>query len=377
MKYIFLPYLSVLLLFSCKEKKATPMPVEENSRDQNAVVLSTSQSKNASIQMGSIEKKNMSSTMKVNGIIDAPPQNMISISAPMGGYLLSTDLLPGTHINKGSVLAVLEDQQYIQLQHDFLIAKTRLNLAEKEYLRQKELNQSQASSDKVFQIAENEYQLLKITLSALREKLKIININPAKLDETTISSKVYIYSPIKGYVSDVKVNIGKYVNPTEVLFELIDPSDIHLNLKIFEKDIDKLKIGQHLSAYSNHNPTLKHPCKIILIGKIIGSDHTVDVHCHFEDYDKNLLPGMYMNATIELLNHDTWTLPETSIVTYEGNNFVFVEEMDHQYLMHPVTLGDMENEMVEIINHEDLLNKKIVTRGAYTLLMAMKNDEEL
>jgi cobalt-zinc-cadmium efflux system membrane fusion protein len=39
----------------------------------------------------------------------------------------------------------------------------------------------------------------------------------------------------------VNVNIGKYVNPSDVLFEFINPDDIHLNLKVYEKDLENLK----------------------------------------------------------------------------------------------------------------------------------------
>jgi hypothetical protein len=42
-------------------------------------------------------------------------------------------------------------------------------------------------------------------------------------------------------VSKVNVNIGKYVNPSDVLFELINPDDIHLNLKVYEKILETSK----------------------------------------------------------------------------------------------------------------------------------------
>lgn len=364
----------ILLLFlitSCNSKKTEE--VQTVVENENVVSLTNEQLKNATIETGVLERRPISSILKVNGQVDVPPQNMVSVSMPLGGYLKSTKLLPGLHFSKGEVIAVMEDQQYIQLQQDYLITKSQLNFAEKEFLRQKELNQSQASSDKVFQLAESEYKTLRITLSSLAEKLKLININPNNLTEKSISKSVNIYAPINGFVSKVNVNIGKYVNPSDVLFELINPSDIHLNLKIFEKDVVKLQIGQKLFAFTNNEIDKKHLCEILLISKDLSAEHTADVHCHFENYDKNLLPGMYMNAEIELKNTNTFTLPEDAIVNFEGKNFLFISKNSNVFLMTEVKIGNHEDGFVEIVNDSDFENTKIVTKGAYTLLMKLKN----
>jgi cobalt-zinc-cadmium efflux system membrane fusion protein len=364
------------LIISCQSKKEEA-PTEAKSLKESIVSLTAAQLKNANLSTGVLEKKSISSVLKVNGQIDVPPQNMVSISMPLGGYLKTTKLLPGMHINKGEVIATMEDQQYVQLQQDYLTTKSRLSFAEKEFERQKELNQSQASSDKVFQMAEADYKTLRITLSALGEKLKLININPIALSEKNISKSVNIYSPINGFVSKVNVNIGKYVNPADVLFELINPTDIHLNLKIFEKDITKLAIGQKLVAYTNNQVENKHKCEIILISKDLSIDeHSADVHCHFEDYDKTLLPGMYMNAEIEVKSTAALTLPEEAVVTFEGKEYIFVVLDNKTFKITEVTTGNSENGYIEILNGDSLPHKTLVTKGAYTLLMKLKNKSD-
>jgi cobalt-zinc-cadmium efflux system membrane fusion protein len=223
-------------------------------------------------------------------------------------------------------------------------------------------------------LADSEYTSLRIALSALSEKLKLINVNPNTLSEKNISKSVNIYAPINGFVSKVNVNIGKYVNPSDVLFELINPSDIHLNLKIFEKDITKLSIGQKLVAYTNNQPDKKYKCDILLISKDLSIDeHTAEVHCHFENYDKTLLPGMYMNADIELKSSDVLTLPQESIVSFEAKDYVFVVLNKNQFRMTEVKTGNIENGYIEILNPEYLQDKKVITKGAYTILMTLKN----
>jgi len=362
-------------LISCGTKNEAETTVD-STHIENSVTLSAVQLKNAGISLGKIEQRSISSVLKVNGRIDVPPQNMISVSVPMGGYLKSTKLLPGMHLNKGEVIAVMEDQQYIQLQQDYLTAKARLNFTANEYQRQKELNQSKASSDKVFQQTEVDYTTEKINVKSLAERLELIGINPTKLDENTISKSINIYSPIDGYVSKVNVNIGKFTQPSEVLFELINPADIHLALTIFEKDLSKLSIGQKLVAYTNSQPDKKHECEIILIGKNLSAERSTEVHSHFEDYDKSLVPGMYMNAEIEIKNTNAYTLPEEAIVRFQNNQYIFLAEVDKTYSIREVKTGVLENGFIEIISGESLVDKMVVVKGAYNLLMTMKNKVE-
>ena len=373
MKNIVIIVLLNWFVASCKNHREVE---QTKTVIEDVVTLTDAQMKNSNIKAGKVEQKSFSSILKVNGRIDVPPQNMVSVSVPLGGYLRSTKLLPGMHLNRNEVIAVLEDQQYIQLQQDYLVAKAQFSFHESEYNRQKELNQSKASSDKVFEQARSTYQTQKVLIRSLEEKLKLLRINPSSLNENNISRSIRIYSPIDGFVSKVNVNIGKYITPGDVMFELVNPTDIHLNLKIFEKDIDKLFIGQHVLAYTNNNPEKKYNGDIILISKDVAPDGTTEVHCHFDSYDKVLFPGMYMNAEIELKNNLRNVLPDEAVVHFEGKQYVFANTGKNQFEMIELQTGQSENGLTEITSSGDLSGKKIVIDGAYTLLMSLKNKEE-
>ena len=376
--FIFLSA-TVILLAACGAKKKD-VEITYISSNENMVTLTNVQSKNAGIDVGKMEQKEISSILKVYGKIDVPPQNMVSISVPLGGYLKTTRLLPGMHVNKGEVLAVMEDQQYIQLQQDYLTAKAKISYLENEYKRQKDLNESKAVSDKVYQQSEADYRSQRIMISALSEKLKLAGINIGRISETKISRSINIISPINGFVSKVNVNIGKYVSPTDVMFELVNPTDIHLALKVFEKDLDKLYEGQKLVAYTNNKPDKKYNCEILIIGKDISMDRNTDVHCHFEKYDKVLIPGTYMNAEIEVKNNKTFVLPADAIVTFENKQFVFKVKGNNHFEITEVNIGESEKGFTEIIltqqNKNNMTPADFVVKGAYSLLMMMKNKAE-
>lgn len=372
MKNLFLILITAFFI-SCGNKSNNKN--EQVKTEGNLITLTESQLKNSGIVLGKQEEKSISAILTVNGKIDVPPQNMVSISVPLGGYLKTTHLLSGMKVKKGEVIATMEDQKYIDIQQDYLTSKAKLNYYEKEYNRQKELNISKASSDKTYQQTESDFRTQKILIKALYEKLKLIGINPDNLDENTLSRSVNVFAPIDGYVASVKVNIGKYVNPSDVLFELVNPSDIHLALTVFEKDVNKIYIGQKLKAYTNNFPEKKYDCEIILIGQNLSAERSVEVHCHFDNYDNSLIPGMFMSADIDVKTYKAMVLPEEAVVSFDNKQYVFLERNKNEFEIKEVKCGISENGFIEIVSL-DKNNTKIVVKGAYTLLMAFKNREE-
>lgn len=372
-------YIIVFSIFiaACNSSKTNNETKQANA-NENSVSLTAEQMKIAGIQTGNAETKTISTVLKVNGVIDVPPQNMVSISFPLGGYLKSTKLLPGMHVSKGEVLAVLEDPQYIQLQQDYLMAKAKLSFSEADFNRQKELNATKANSDKTFQQAKSDFESQKVLVKSLSEKLQLIGINPSTLNEDNLSRSVNIYSPINGFVSAVNVNIGRYISPTDVLFELVNPEDVHLNLTVFEKDVNKLSIGQKVVAYNNQSPEKKHDAEIILVSRNLDANRAAEVHCHFKKYDKELLPGMFMNAEINVQSNDALTVPEEAVVRWQNKNYVFTDAGNNNFQLTEVQTGVSEKGSIEILtaNKEEWSSKKIVTTNAYAVLMKMKNSGE-
>jgi cobalt-zinc-cadmium efflux system membrane fusion protein len=367
---------TLFVITSCGNKTPTEEATDSTVVESSVANLTEKQVQSIGITTGTLEQRSFSTILKVTGKVDVPPQNLISVSVPLGGYLKSSHLIPGMFVRKGESIAIIEDQQYIQLQQDFLTTQSKISFLENEYQRQKDLNQSKASSDKVFQQAEMELKTQKILVKSLSEKLKLTGINPEKLNENSISKSINIYSPISGYVSKVNVNIGKYISPTDVMFELVNTSDIHLALKVFEKDLDKLNIGQKVTAYTNTYPDKKYACEILLIGKSLSEERNTDVHCHFEVYDKALIPGTYMNAEIAITNAKSYVLPEDAIVRFENKYYVFLKKTASQFEMVEVQIGNTEKGFTEIIKTENLNNQTLVIKGAYSLLMSLKNKSE-
>jgi cobalt-zinc-cadmium efflux system membrane fusion protein len=257
------------------------------------------------------------------------------------------------------------------------LAQSNSQYAKKDFVRQKELNTNQASSDKVMQKAQNEAQNQNILVKGMAQKLRSLGINPDHLTPNTITKTVTVRSPISGYISSVKINLGQYVSPNEKLFEIVNTSDTHLVLKVFEKDLQYIKKGQKVFAYTNEDPQKKWEAEIILISQDFAADRSVVVHCHFQKYDPHLIPGTFMNAEVEINNQNGATLPEDAVVTWENQQYIFEETKPNTFTMTKVAIGNSENGNTQILNlPTNFYQKKIVTKGAYQLLMALKNIED-
>ena len=361
-------------IISCSSnQQETSVP--ERAINDKIVVLTEQQFLNSKLTTGKLTKGEMSSVLKLNGSIEATPQNTFSITMPLGGYIKNSQLVIGTKVAKGQALFQMNDPQYIQLQQDFLTANARLLYLQTELERQTTLNISKAVSDKVLQQTQMEFSTQNILVSALTEKLKIINIKSGTLTEKSMTGNITIESPINGFISKVNFNNGKYASPTDILAEIINNDNLTLQIQVFEKDLDKLKIGQQVIA-TNNNSDKKYPCTIQLISQNLTSERTAAITCEFDKSSAELFPGMYMNAEIVIANVTALSIPESAIVDFEGKSYVFLLQLNNQYLMQEINKGISSSGLVEILNHEAIGNSDVVIDGAYTLLMALKNKSE-
>ena len=356
---------------SSSDKPTTDAPTHEG----NAVTLSAEQFKLLDIKLGTPEKKIMSGVINANGMLDVPPQNMVTISAPLGGFVKSTDILQGMRVKKGQTIVVMEHPDYIQLQEDYLLNKNQLEFLELEYNRQQELVKENVSAAKSLQLAKSNYQSTKAKVQGMSAKLKLIGINPAELEAGDIKNTVTIASPISGFVTQVNVNVGMHVSPTDVLFKIVDTEHLHAEAMVFEKDLPNLKIGQRVQVMLSNENT-ERMATVFLVGKEISPDRTVRVHCHFQKEDPSLIPGLYFKALIETEASEHLVLPSTAVVAYNNQHFVFIEKDSLHYQMVEVQVGKSQNDFTEVILPAELAQAKMVINGTYSLLSILKNTEE-
>lgn len=371
-------FVFAMLIASCRNEQPQQEAIEEPQEgDITSVALTAAQFKTAGIALGKPEQKQISGTIKVNGVLDVPPQQLVSISAPMAGFLKSTDLLEGSRVKKGQRIAVIENLEFIQIQQDYLEAKSQYEFALADFQRQEELAKENVNSQKILQQSKASYQTWLARFNGLKEKLNVLNLNTTAVESGDLKSTISLYSPIDGYVTAVNANIGKFVNPTDALFEIVDTEHLHAELIIFEKDVPKIRIGQKV-RFTLANETRERTATVYLIGREISADRTIPIHCHIDQEDKELLPGMYLMAVVETGGALVPAVPNEAVIDFQGRKYLFVATEDEMHFrMVEVETGNTELGYTEITLPEGISEEtQIVTKGAYSLLSKMKNSEE-
>lgn len=343
--------------------------------DESSLTLTPDQFKAIGIVLGKPETRTMSDLITANGKLDVPPQNLVTVSAPLGGFVKNTHLLQGMYVRKGEVLVEVQDPEYIQLQQDYLEGASELELAKAEFERQDALAKENVNAQKTLQQAKSHYEILQAKVSGLKAKLAIINIKPSDIEGGNIQEVIRLRSSINGYVTDVNVNLGQHVNPSDALFKLVDTSHLHAELYVFEQDMPKLKIDQKVT-FNLINETKQRAATVHLIGREISNERTVRVHCHLDEEDKNLLPGMYIKASIEVNSGEARTLPDDAIVNFEGTHYVFTTPDEKTFTMEKVTTGTSQDGFTSVTFENSDQNRSVVLKGAYVLLSKLKNSEE-
>lgn len=384
--------LSTLAMVACgnKDSEKTESSKEASMKKEKPVVDGTKQitfTKDqynlAGIETGAIEMRNLSNIIKLNGTIDVEPESMASVSAPLGGYLKTAGRLPGEEIRKGQVLATIENPEFITIQQGYLESLSKLQFLEEEFNRQKRLREEDINSAKTFQQVSSDYKITQGRVKAYEQQLAIAGISRNSVKNGTITRTANLYAPISGFIKTSNVNIGDYVSPQDVLFEIIDLKDIHLALNAFEKDLGNIKVGQTVKFSLSDDNTFNRTAKVFLIGKATGSDRMIAVHCHIDkENKKGLLPGMYVKSWVESGTNKQNAVPSEAIVQYQGKDFVILEtektDSDYTFKLEQVKKG-IEQEGYTAVTFSDsgtVQNFRLVVKNAYAILSALRNSEE-
>jgi len=384
-KIVLLFSLVLFALTSCK-KTVKAESEKDEILAEDIVELRADQIKLAKIETGAIEMRSISGTLKVNGVVSVAPQNLATVCMPLGGFIKSTSLMPGNSVRRGQTLAVIENQDFIEMQQNYLEAKNKLEYAAAEYQRHKDLYKDDVYSQKNVQQVTTEYKNLKSQVSALKQKLELIGINPTRLTENNISRSVALTSPIAGYVKTVNVSIGKSVSSSDVLFEIVNCDKLFLELTLFEKDADKAAVGQKILFYIN-NESEQHDALIYQTGKSINDDKTYKVYATVVGHCKNIMPGMYVNALVEATSQQVTSLPTDAVVSFDDKDYIFIVEKNKtekgklftEYRMIKVQKGVSDKSFIEVKlpANFNIEKAKVVVKGAYNLLSAKKNAGEM
>jgi cobalt-zinc-cadmium efflux system membrane fusion protein len=392
------------------EKQLLSREVEEHSE---GIELTVEQMKAVGIEIGKIELRNLSSVIKASGQLEVPPQNKADVTSLVGGVIKRIFVLEGNYVKKGQTVAMIENPEFIKLQQEYLTIKKGHTYTVQEFERQKELKENNAGTGKIYQQAESNLMAERARLTGLETQMKQLGINPVSVASGNIATQLPIMAPIGGVIGHINVNAGTYVDVTKSLMDIIDNSNIHCDLLVFEKDLFKVKAGQEVNFILTNQDNRQITGRVYGINQSFESENkAVIVHAVIKDGAKHkLIPGMYVSALIKVGNESVTAVPVDAVVKSEGKEYIFIVDEEQKENDADKEIKTEANEkkeaesdkkegsetgenklafkMVEVISGVSELgyiqitfadkvpeNARVVTKGAFYILSKTKGGEE-
>jgi len=326
--------IALILYFVLKPKAVTESEAEEPATEKphaeapaKEVELNEAQYNAAGVALGTFTMKNLSDVVNANGYTKLPPQNQADISVHLGGVVQTIKVIEGEFVKKGEVLATIESPEFAKLQEAYLTSKSNLEFLSLEYDRQKKLSEEDVNSKKVFQRAKSDYDIEKARYSSLQKQLSILNLG----NGTNASSTMPVVAPISGYVTEVNVKIGTNAEVGKPLFGIVDNSKLHVDLLVYEKDLHKVRAGQNIRFVLTNQDNIEITGKVFNVSKAFENEtKSVAVHADISNSNQTLIPGMYVNALIDVGTQNVASLPADAIVRADGREFIFILEEGHE-----------------------------------------------
>ncbi len=390
------PVLATLfLLTSCKEHDeddhATHSEVVDNQHDahdeeeghEEGLHLTSEQIKAIGLEFGTVADMKVNDYVKATGTLGLPPSAYASVTPKAAGIVSGNrKFVEGNAIQKGAIIAYIENPDFIIKQQEYLEAKAQLAFKKLELKRQQKLVQAQAGVTKNLENAQAEVNILEAKTMGLGKQLAYLGISTAALTPETIRQKIPIYSPMTGYITSINLHNGMYANPMNPLMEIVSDGHLHLELDVFEKDIAKIKIGQKISYVIPALGSTVYDGEVSIIGKEFNMDSkTIRVHGHLDGQKPKFFKDLFINAQIWLNDVTESAIPESAIVKDGASLFVYAahpdaaqEEVEFEKLR--VIAGTTINGFTSVKLLDPIPEgMKIVTKGAYYVYAQSKAGE--
>ncbi|MEO5645372.1 MAG: efflux RND transporter periplasmic adaptor subunit [Bacteroidia bacterium] len=384
----FLPVILVaLIITSCGKSAESEKPGEEQADaggNQSTVQLTRKQYDEIKIQLGSITQKNLTNVLKTTGFLKVPPQNKASITSALGGTVQSILVQEGDFVQKGQTVATVTNPEFVRMQQEFLETQAQMTFAEQEYNRQKELSAQNVSAQKIFQQAQSNFNSLQAKFNSLKQQLALLNINTSQLLFSNISSSINIKSPISGSISHIEINIGSNIQPSNSLMDVVDNSQLHLDLFVFEQDLTTIKVGQTVDFTLTNLAGKSYTAKIFSVGNAFENDtKTISVHATITGDKTGLIEGMNVTGLVDIGDNLSPAIPSTALMSSGGSDFIFVlaDGTDTTKEIHfekvQVKKGISEGGFTAITPLRELsADIKVVISGSYYLMAILTNSGE-
>lgn len=385
MKKIVFFLLMITGFFACKNEQGGQkgeLDVTTASIEEEHLELSQEQMQKIGLVVGKMDQRNMQSVVRMNGRLETPPENRAAVSAILPGVIQQVFVKQGQLVKKGQKLASLRNPNFIEWQQTYLESKAKLEFFEKELKRQTQLAAQDISAQKQLESTTSEYKIINATLAGLKAKLQLAGLPAPEEVNSSFTSDLLVVSPINGFIEDMHLSLGQYVESNMPLMVIVNNDHLHGDLLAFEKDLPYLMEGQQMELFVQARPKDKHMATIFSITRAVDEQaNAVHIHAELNKPNPNLYSGMYVEARVSIQENFENCLPEEAIAQDKSLSYIFVVEEKHKdgsvhFKKVQVIQGINDGGFTAITALQDLSpDAEIVVEGAFFLMAQSKKEE--
>lgn len=399
---------TVLFLVFCGNSRNRPSSVQEAVHDhqeadhetQEAVVraeeehvhddlhLTQEQQEEWGLAFVAPSLEALASQAVLPGVLDLNQNKTAHISSFIQGKVVTISADLGDRVHKGQTLAVINSPEFGKAQADFLEARARFLLSQKEYERAKKLFKDKAIEEKEYLRREAEYEKLSTEYGAFGSALHSYGLDHEQIEaliEKCMAAEdeqfrcevadplLSLCSPIGGTIVLREAIVGEHVPPEKILFTASDLRTLWAWLDAYEKDIPSISLESRVVIKSSLYPERHFPGNITHISDLIEpKSRTIKIRIEVENREGLLKPHMYIQGIIEneVGARKLLAVPEEAVQTLDGEKIVFVEEERNVFAVRHVKLGRKIGDR-RIIAQGLMEGEKIVVNGAFKLKSEM------
>ena len=300
-----------------------------------SIKLTSEQLSNMDIKMIKPDFRALQTFLQFIGKIKSLPNFSATVSSNIDGKVEKVFVREGDYVKKGQPILTLNSMHLIELQDEYLSAKSEVDFMEIEDARQQELKKNNIGALSELQIVEAKYKVAISKEKSIRAKLELLGINLNKLNNSRnpdITSELVIKSPIDGFIHSFPVSVGMLANPETPLAEIINNAQLNAEIYVYDKDIDMIKEGQKVMIDFVNHSFENVEGTVISIDRVINDEtKAITVHVMFQAPDKTLiLPDMTIKAILERQKHllPAYVVPNAALLIEEDQTYVYTSTSD-------------------------------------------------
>ena len=301
----------------------------------------------------------------LNGRVAYDENYTARIATPIAGRVVKIAAQPGDSVTAGQPLALIDAPDYSAAQADMAKSSADVRLKQSAYDRAKSLHEGEVLARKDFESAQNDLALSRAENRRAQERLS--NLTQGKAME---GGKFALRSPIRGVVSERKINPGAEVRPdaVEPLFVVTDPTHLWIIVDVPEKYLAKVMVGQRAEVEADAFPGADFIARVVSIGEVLDpATRRVQVRCTIDNPQRRLKPEMFVRVTpMPDEARKVVRIPNSAVITEGLYSHVFVEKEKGLFEKRRITLGLQGRE--DSFVREGLVDgDRVVTAGALLL----------